>query len=214
MGAMTGSKHSDEMSALHEAYVMSLRAQLEDAVMDLKKKQEEFNSAKDVVTRIEAALHSLDALSNLYALPLYPPSTETSHRQPDFIIETESGSRWTSEVKASVPPPVPPSHLEPYLAPGGGTRLKSKRMLFDLMKIIAQPVTREQLRQHFFDHYGREDLERYWKRPDNALNTAIDRAAEDHYIKAVEVDGRDTIYTIGFQDSATGAPAFENGDDD
>ncbi|MGV0715904.1 hypothetical protein ABQE93_10905 [Mycolicibacterium sp. XJ662] len=211
---MTGTECPNEMSALHDAYVVSLRIQLEDAVVVMKKKQEEFNSAKDVVARIETALNSLDALSNLYALHLYTPSADASNRQSDFVIEGESGSQWIGEVKASVSPPVAPPQLEPYVAPGGGTRLKSKRMIFDLMKVIGEPVTREQLRQRFFDHYGREELEKYWKRPDNALNTAIDRAAEDHYIEAVEVEGHDTIYTVGFQDSDTGAPAFENGDDE
>jgi hypothetical protein len=211
---MTGTEHPNEMSALHDAYVVALRAQLEDAVVVMKKKHEEFNSAKEVVARIEAALNSLDNLYTLYSLQLYTPTTGASDKQSDFVFETESGSRWTAEVKTSVPPPVTPPHLQPYVAPGGGTRLKSKRMLFDLMKNIGEPVTREQLRQRFFDHYGREHLARYWKRPDNALNTAIDRAAEDHYIEAVQVDGHDTIYTVGFQDSETGAPAFENGEDE
>lgn len=211
-------KRNDEMEKLHSAFIDSLRVQLHDAVAVMEKKQEEFMSAKEVVARIEAALASVEALGDLHLLWLYAPPAEGADRQSDFVFRAEPEGRWCSADVKVVPRPaqVPtPAILRPYVAPGGGSRLKSKRMLFDLFKeAVKEPVTRDQLRERFFEHYGRKNLEMYWKRPDNALNTAIDRAVEDHYIEAIPIEGGETLYRGGWADSETGEPAFQYGEDD
>lgn len=211
VGFVSSESHPKDLTTLHAAYVSSLRDELKQAATLANERYEEYIAAKDVVTRLEAALETLDALSltnvaGSASITVKPPSASfTGTVKPAFQFKGEA---------RGFAPPVPSPHLSKYVAPGGGTRLKSKRMLFDLLKSINAPVNREELKQRFFDHYGREELERYWKRPDNALNTAIDRAIADECILPVAVDGEETRYIAGMEDTATGGPAFEFGEDD
>lgn len=211
VGFMSSESHSKDLTTLHAAYVSSLRDELKQATALATERYEEYIAAKDVVTRLEAALETLDALAFTNAagsasMTVKPPAAS-------FTATVRPALQFKSEARG-VAPPVPSPHLSKYVAPGGGTRLKSKRMLFDLLKSISAPVGREELKQRFFDHYGREELERYWKRPDNALSTAIERAIADEYIIPVEVAGEETRYIAGMEDTAAGGPAFEFGEDD
>lgn len=103
-----------------------------------------------------------------------------------------------------------PEVFKRYMPRGGeGKRLRSTLMVSDVVDMIGEPVTKETLRRRFFDHFGRDNLARFWDRPDNALNTAISRAAEEELITVVPgVDGGPALYTGHFRDSETGRPAM------
>ena len=138
-------------------------------------------------------------------------------------VESAAGHRYAGdhELQVVAPEPEPeapvdatPERLKKYL-PVGGQRLRSKLMVFDLLQKIGHPVNKDQLRREFFDYFHRDDLERHWVRPENALNTAIDRAREDGLILQVEdPHGGPPLYTPHFRDTATGLPAFYAEEDD
>jgi hypothetical protein len=183
-----------------------LHAQYDAALEDAKLKQEQLDRATALLTTLETAIRSLEALANF-------SSAEKSSRSVS-VAELLSRNGVVSKPRWKNDPP--PRELAPYVPAVGGKRLKSKRMVFDLLHTMKGPVTRDELRRLFFEHYGRENLERYWARPDNALNTAIDRAADEHIIEEIPAtDGGPPRYTAGWRDSATGEPAFpDNGEDD
>ncbi len=92
-----------------------------------------------------------------------------------------------------------PEVFKRYLPRGGeGKRLRSTLMVSDVVEMIGEPVTKEMLRRRFFDHFGRDNLARFWERPDNALNTAIGRAIEEQLITRVpDAAGGADLYTGG-----------------
>lgn len=97
----------------------------------------------------------------------------------------------------------------PKTGEGTRKRLRSTLMVSDVVDALGEPVTRNRLREAFFEHFGREDLERFWDRPDNALNTAIIRARdEDLIVEIPGVDGGPALYTGHFRSHETGEPAF------
>ena len=107
-----------------------------------------------------------------------------------------------------------PEKIEPYVPVGGsGKRLKSKLMVFDLLKKIGEPVPRHRLCSQFFEYYSRDDLATLWQHPGTALNTAIDRACREGLILEVEDPaGRSPLYTISGEDRQPGKPAMYSGE--
>ena len=90
-----------------------------------------------------------------------------------------------------------------------GNAFARSLMVSDVVDKLGEPVTRDRLREAFFEHFGREDIKKFWERPDNALNTAIIRARdEDLIIEIPGVDGGPALYTGHFRDSETRKPAF------
>lgn len=81
------------------------------------------------------------------------------------------------------------STLTPYVPRGGkGSRLKSTRMVADLVNEIGSPISRDELRDAFFAKFERDEIEHYWQRPDNALGNAIARAVEENLIQSIGDD--------------------------
>lgn len=192
----------------------TLQAQHKAVLADEQQIKAELEILRAVRGNLETAMRSLETL-------VTDPSTWESRYPTDRTLTTvtvrpaapsELLDNAVAEVrKGEAPPPV----LAPYVPAVGGKRLKSKRMLFDLLRSMKEPVTRDQLRHLFFQHYGRQNLERYWVRPDNALNTAIDRAVAEHLIEEAQPkDGGPALYFAGWADSATGEPAFPDNEED
>ncbi len=206
-GHMNASFGSSELAALTGEYIAHLRMQLVDAEAIAQAKQHEAAIAREYVTKIKVAIQSAEALQAdhdvIIQLPQARDITAAEQELLDhFMLPGADGG-------VDIPAPL---KLQPYV-PAGGKRLKSKRMLFDLMKMTQEPLTRDQLRAFFFSYYGMEDLKRYWVRPENALNTAIDRAVADGYILVSKTEGAEDLYHLGWQDES-GGPAMENGEDD
>jgi hypothetical protein len=107
--------------------------------------------------------------------------------------------------------------LQPYVPAGGGKkkRLRSKLMVFDLLARMEAPVTRDELHIKFFEYFGLKNMEAFWQRPTNALNTAIDRARDDNLILEIPGEGgAPATYAAGFRDRATGRPAMYSGQEE
>jgi hypothetical protein len=211
---MSDWRASSELDALNKEYAAALRTQIDEAIYDAQVKRREADEAADYAGRLQDVLRSVEALQGLHSperVTVIDHRRASEQNMDPVLSKAETVVAQVREIEYSSPPPP---KIAPYIPAIGGKRLKSKLMIFDLLKTINEPVTRDQLRQLFFDHYGREDLKRYWRKPDNALATAIDRAVADHYIETIEAEGRDTLYTIGWKDTETGAPAFAYGEDD
>lgn len=193
----------------------TLRAQHQEVLADEQQTLAELDLLRTVRKNLETAMRSIETLVSDPATWKSPnpgdrtlPKVTVRAAEPSELLERAvAGSQDGSEAP-------PPPKLEPYLGVGG-KRLKSKRMIFDLLKVANRPLTRDDLRQLFFDHYGRENLERYWVRPDNALNTALDRAVADDLVQEIpNIDGKPPLYTPGWEDGLTGEPAFPVNEED
>lgn len=180
-----------------------LRAEYGDAKAEVDRLESELDAAKVQLKRILTAVQSLEELvgepkNDDVALAFRMANTKN-------VVGRDDGGVW--EVAADVS-----ERLAPYIQPNG-RRLRSKMMLFDLLVSVGEPVTKDELRQRFFSHFGREDIERYWKRPENALNTAIERAVEDHILLEAPGGSGQTVYTTGIMERATGRPAMYSGEE-
>jgi hypothetical protein len=161
---------------------------------------------------IEARVDEL----NTVIVPLEALVSGTTSRHTaaanDAVADDVTGLRTvsTSPVPEINDQPDVPEVFRRYLPRGGeGKRLRSTLMVSDIVDMIGEPVTKETLRCKFFGHFGRDNLARFWASPDNALNTAINRAIEEELITKVPgVDGRAALYTGHFRDSETGRPAM------
>jgi hypothetical protein len=198
------------------AALETLRAQHKDVVADEQQLTAELELMRGVRRNLETAMKSIETLVSDPSTWKSPhpgdrnaPKVTVRVAEPSELLENAVAQSRNAEE------PPPPAGLEPYLGVGG-KRLKSKRMLFDLLQKVPELVTREELKRLFFEHYGRENLERYWARPDNALNTAIDRAVTGHVIEELpNTSGGPPYYAAGWRNSDTGEPAFPvHGEDD
>lgn len=196
------------------AALETLRAQHQDVLADEQQMLAELDLLRAVRKNLETAMRSIETLVSDPATWKSPnpvdrtlPKVTVRAAEPSELLERAvAGSQDGNE--------APPPELEPYLGVGG-KRLKSKQMLFDLLAGAREQVTREELKEMFFAHYGRANLENYWLRPDNALNTAIDRAVADNLIEELPgVDGSPPRYVRGWADSATGKSAFPVNEED
>ncbi|OQQ31010.1 hypothetical protein A6410_05095 [Prescottella equi] len=79
------------------------------------------------------------------------------------------------------------SALSEYLPKGAeGKRLKSTSMVGDIVNDIGRPVTREEVRYALYLRFGQQQLLRYWKVPQNAINNALGRAVSEGLINQLE----------------------------
>lgn len=193
----------------------TLRAQHKEVVADQQQMQAELDMIKAVRANLETAMRSLETLVSDPATWESPHPVDRSG--PKVAVRVSEPSELLNNAVAEVrnaegpPPPV----LAPYVPAVGGKRLKSKRMLFDLLQQVEEMVTRDELKRLFFERYGRENLQRYWVRPENALNTAIDRAlADDLIVEIPNTSGGPPFYASGWRNSETGEPAFPVNEED
>lgn len=175
-----------QLSATLEA----LRAQRASAEKRVANARHELRDAEIALTRLTGAIDSLELLlSPTYEVgtPGGDPDDDTGDKPSsatDAQALTPSGNQTDVPRGESAAPYIPPPAIAPYASQSGGKRLKSKLMVADLLKRIGEPVSRPRLVSEFFNYYGLEDLKEYWARPDNALNTAIDRSREEGLIRA------------------------------
>ncbi|WP_136622983.1 hypothetical protein [Mycobacterium pseudokansasii] len=194
----------DQLGAMLEA----LQWEQGDVEQRVKQVQQELREAENRLTDLNTAIA---ALKRLQAGGEH--RDRAGNREVSDFSDAAAGPRHV--ISGSPDAVVPgarrtdvPERLRKYV-PAGGQRLRSKLMVFDLLQNIGRPVTRDELRHEFFDFYGREELETYWMRPENALNTAIDRAVEDQLIlEHEEAHGGPAVYTPHFRDTASGLPAL------
>jgi hypothetical protein len=203
---------NDQLVAMLEALECEQRG-VEQHVNHL---HQELGEAENRLTDLNAAVAALKRLQG-------PEEVDVQHELAGDhgVPQAGDAAAEPEQVSESVDAVIPETRrvgvserLRKYVPPGG-QRLRSKLMVFDLLQKVGRPVTRDELRHEFFDFYGREELERYWMRPENALNTAIDRAREDQLILEHEdPKGGAPVYTPHFRDAASGFPALYAEEDD
>ncbi len=97
------------------------------------------------------------------------PEPETEPAQDEYIPEG-------SPVSGSSP-------IAKYIKRGGeGRRLSSTSMIVDVVEEVDKAITRDALKDAFFEKFSREEMQRFWDRPDNAFGTALSRAVKDKLI--------------------------------
>jgi hypothetical protein len=192
--------------------LVELRSNRDAAAKQVNEYEVKLEKAKVEVSRYTAAIESLELLDA--PTEVQPPSAAVTGLEATPNRDTpRTAAPVLDAVVAETRRKDLPARIAPY-APIGGKRLKSKLMVFDLLKKIGQPVPRHQLCSQFFEYYGRDDLAKFWQRPDNALSTAIDRARDEGLILEVESrDGGPALYTVGWEDSRTDKPAMYSGED-
>jgi hypothetical protein len=193
-----------------ETLLAALRAEREAVAAEVIELQQRLNGADVSLTKLNGAIASLELLLEPIEVSGRPrdggraqhPTLENldnSQNPADVVadhirVEVKGHAKRSTDLS---------DRLRPYV-PAGGQRLRSKQMVFDLLNHLAIPVTRDELRTAFFDYYGRENMERFWQRPENALNTAIDRAIEENIIREVSRMDGEPRYSTGMRDLATG----------
>jgi hypothetical protein len=192
--------------------LVELRSNRDAAAKQVYEYEVKLEKAKVEVGRYNAAIESLELLDAPTELPATPSTSVTGLEAPSNRETRRTTAPFPDAVVAETRRKDMPARIAPY-APIGGKRLKSKLMVFDLLKKIGQPVPRHQLCSQFFEYYGRDDLAKLWQRPDNALNTAIDRARDEGLLLEIKSpDGGPALYTVGWEDSETGKPAMYSGE--
>ena len=185
-----------------------LAARVDQLTREREKLQDQLACIEAEVSPLATRLRQMDlVIQPLAALVEVAPASDT------LPPTTTDGVVKSAQMDSNVPGEEweVPEVFKRYM-PRGGTgprkRLRSTLMVADVVDKIGEPVTRDHLREAFYDHFGRENISRFWNRPDNALNTAIMRARDEELIIEVNVDGRPPLYTGHFRNSATGEPAF------
>lgn len=88
-------------------------------------------------------------------------------------------------------------NIHPALAPyvgGTGQRLRSTAMVADLLASTDESFTRDELKTLFFVAYPREELEKYWEKPDNAFGNALLRAVDEGLVFKGKRNGNTEIF--------------------
>lgn len=179
-----------------------LRSERVLVVDRVEKLRSELDESTTQLARLDKAIESLELL--------IPSDTETSNDS-----DRENGLEIRPVPHPDSSSDMFMSHnaeddelIRRYLPRGGsGKRLRSTRMVADLLAEIGGPVTRDYLREAFFGIYGRDKLEKYWDRPENALNTAINRAIIENIIgEAKGENGKTVVFSLKIHERPSSLP--------
>lgn len=123
-----------------------------------------------------------------------PPSTKVD---ADWAVEEEPHVVLEEEENEPLVPADSP--IAKYIKRGGkGRRLSSPQMVAAVVEELDRILTREQVKDAFFEKFSREEMERFWDRPDNAFGTALVRAVQDDLIKQGTDKGVDVYASPDF----------------
>lgn len=155
-----------------------LRQEYADVVAQVEKLQLDLNALGDRQNRLSEAIDSLERLSEPEPKPGPEPEPDTNSTLDEVVPDG---------------PLVPlDSPIAKYIKRGGeGRRLSSTLMVRDVVEELDRVVNREELKEAFFQRFSREEMERFWNRPDNAFGTAVNRAVKDKLIRRGNKDGFD-----------------------
>lgn len=185
-----------------EAALYKLIAEHEAAAERVAELKAQYEEASEQLQRLYDAVTSLQRLVEQTSPSDVKSVTVLDRRR--VTIEQESAE--VHEV---------PDVLRKYLPRGGdGKRLRSTLMVADVAGMHPM-LTRDKLRERFYEHFGYDLLKKYWDNPDNAFNNAFTRAVRDGSVLEIEnTKGGEPFYGGGFVDRATGIPAMYSGEED
>ena len=150
-----------------------LRREYDDVGNQVERLQRDLTALETRHERLGGAIQSLERLNE--------PNDERSPGDEVRINGTHAEPQPTlNDVAPDGPSVAADSSIAKYIKRGGeGRRLSSTSMVKDLVEELDRFVTREELKDAFFQKFSREDIERFWDRPDNAFGTAVARALKD-----------------------------------
>lgn len=204
----------DELVAEREhvaLLVEKLGRQRDDLMDQLAQLDGEIAPSADRLRQLDLVIAPLTALVSVIGAPLVSVTNGTPTMESAARAEDKADPASASDVDEDW---EIPDVFKRYLPKSGGDgkrkrRLRSTLMVSDIVDKLGEPVTRDRLREAFYDHFGREDIKRFWDRPDNALTTAIIRARDEDLIIEVPADNNGpALYMAHFRESETGQPAM------
>jgi hypothetical protein len=160
--------HANVLAALDE-----LRREYEEVGTQVERMQRDLAAQEARHERLGEAIESLERLNEPEAAPGTAPEPETA---------PEPGAGLDDDIPDG-PLVSADSPIAKYIKRGGkGRRLSSTSMVVDLLGELDRVVSREELRETFFEKFSHEEVSRFWERPDNAFSTALARALKDELI--------------------------------
>ncbi|MDC9015203.1 hypothetical protein [Mycobacterium marinum] len=169
-------------------HLQNERSTLVAQVQDLHRKRD---LAARELSRVDAAIASLKEVRG-------GAGTDVVSGSSDDELPADTGSPYNVPLLPDVPPGQ--ARLEPFITPSGnGKNLQSTYMVAAVVDAIAEPVTREALQRAFFKYFGPNQLAQYWKRPEKAFNSALQRAVERDMINRVEYPDGGEVYVGGWR---------------
>ncbi|WP_241473242.1 hypothetical protein [Mycolicibacterium neoaurum] len=93
----------------------------------------------------------------------------------------------------------------------GRATLQPTNMLLAVLDDLGEPVSRDRLKEAFFDYFDRETLKTYWLDPDKAFRSALRRAVEREIINTVDYPNGQVVYMSGFREVRPPARPASNG---
>lgn len=140
--------------------------------------------------RGERLRNAIDSLKRVVVLPDTSSSTvvDLPRVSGDDDFEQDGVAEEESDFTLEVAVPderlvAPGSPIAKYIKGGGkGRRLSSTSMIGDLVEELDRILKREDLKDAFFEKFSRQEMERFWDRPDNAFGTALARALKEKLV--------------------------------
>lgn len=160
-----------------EQTLEELRLELARVEAEVGRAQAKLSDLETRQFRLSGAIQSLELLKEPGAVPnsIVPDSTVPDTTEaPDLL----SG---LGDEQSDAPLVPEDSPVARYLL-GEGRRLSSTAMVVDLLKELDRTVSRDEFKAAFFDKFPRAHMELIWANSDNAVTTALLRAAKDKLI--------------------------------
>lgn len=202
----------DESAIKH--LLAGLRAESEQHRVHSDDLKAQVKSTDEARARVDEAIRALEILLNPEVVEASSEgSTESEAHRPSSSVGVQSeGSLLGGETASDRPSLL----LRQYLSKSGGKRLKSTKMVADVLAEIGEPVTRSEFRTAFYKKFDEDEIKGYWDRPDNALTTALARAAQSKIIQTIGDDkfASKTYKNDDTNDSGMFPPDTHENDDD
>lgn len=152
-----------------------LRQEYAEVEADVERAKQELAALETRHYRLGEAIGSLERLVDPHTEPEADsePESESESDGVPLLVEVGQEGVWLAA----------DSPIAKYVKRGGeGRRLSSASMVVDVLEELDTTVNRDEFKVAFFRKFPREDMEKFWERPDNALITALTRAARDKLI--------------------------------
>ncbi len=178
----------DESAIKH--VLAGLRAESEQHRARIDDLNAQLKSEDAAWARVDDAIRVLENLLNpeVVEAPSERSTESEAYRPSSTSLGVQSEDALFGGETASDRPSVS-SVLRQYLPKTpGGKRLKSSKMVADVLADIGEPITRSEFRTEFYKKFDEDEIKDYWDRPDNALATALARAAKENMIQAIGDD--------------------------
>jgi hypothetical protein len=186
-----------------DGVLQALRAQHADLARDAEQARARLTEVEWKLDNLGEAIAALERMQSpvLNSASADEPPTRLELRGDGEVVAHFPPLRvWGSDepLDISVPrnktasEPVHPA-IAPYVG-GTGQRLRSTSMVADLLASTDESFTRDELKALFFTTYPREELEKFWEKPDNAFGNALARAVEERLVSKGKRNGTTEIF--------------------